>query len=242
MQNSCPWLIWIWRWIQLRVLQGEYSWWEIRVGKLKSAPSTVYDYVPWVMVFNYFTWLSLVLFSLLFLYLLCNSMVDYFGSIYSISKSLLSQAYLNYLSNSMFLWFICTFMLPHQIDLVCLYASLFFYVLFYFILCFAVCMFYTVLFLFYFLLFYVCLLFSLTFLSLFSAHSPDNSFVGFAVPDKKHLVETKVTRIGTKALVYGKMPFFWEVRKLTSSSAMRLRSYIKRLMMRFGHKSPYAFR
>nr|XP_058948150.1 alpha-1,6-mannosylglycoprotein 6-beta-N-acetylglucosaminyltransferase A-like [Pocillopora verrucosa] len=41
-------------------------------------------------------------------------------------------------------------------------------------------------------------------------HSPDNSFVGFAVPDKKHLVETKVTRIGTKALVYGKMPFFWE--------------------------------
>ena len=163
-----------------------------------------------------------------FLYLLCNSMVDYFGSIYSISKSLLSQAYLNYLSNSMFLWVICTFMLPHQID--------------YFILCFAVCMFYTVLFLFYFLLFYVCLLFSLAFLSLFSAHSPDNSFVGFAVPDKKHLVETKVTRIGTKALVYGKMPFFWEVRKLTSSSAMRLRSYIKRLMMRFGHKSPYAFR
>lgn len=177
-----------------------------------------------------------------FLYLLCNSMVDYFGSIYSISKSLLSQAYLNYLSNSMFLWVICTFMLPHQIDLVCLYASLFCYVLFYFILCFAVCMFYTVLFLFYFLLFYVCLLFSLAFLSLFSAHSPDNSFVGFAVPDKKHLVETKVTRIGTKALVYGKMPFFWEVRKLTSSSAMRLRSYIKRLMMRFGHKSPYAFR
>lgn len=177
-----------------------------------------------------------------FLYLLCNSMVDYFGSIYSISKSLLSQAYLNYLSNSMFLWVICTFMLPHQIDLVCLYASLFCYVLFYFILCFAVCMFYTVLFLFYFLLFYVCLLFSLAFLSLFSAHSPDNSFVGFAVPDKKHLVETKVTRIGTKALVYGKMPFFWEVRKLTSSSAMRLRSYIKRLMMRFGHKIPYAFR
>lgn len=39
-----------------------------------------------------------------FLYLLCNSMVDYFGSIYSISKSLLSQAYLNYLSNSIFLW------------------------------------------------------------------------------------------------------------------------------------------
>lgn len=104
-------------------------------------------------------------------------------------------------------------MLPHQIDLVCLYASLFCYVLFYFILCFAVCMFYTVLFLFYFLLFYVCLLFSLAFLSLFSAHSPDNSFVGFAVPDKKHLVETKVTRIGTKALVYGKMPFFWEVRE-----------------------------
>lgn len=121
-------------------------------------------------------------------------------------------------------------MLPHQIDLVCLYASLFCYVLFYFILCFAVCMFYTV---FCFLLFYVCFLFSPSFLSLFSAHSPDNSFVGFAVPDKKHLVETKVTRIGTKALVYGKMPFFWEVRKLTSSSAMRLRSYIKRLMMRF---------
>lgn len=88
-----------------------------------------------------------------FLYLLCNSMVDYFGSIYSISKSLLSQAYLNYLSNSIFLWVICTFMLPHQNDLVCLYASLFCYVLFYFILCFAVCMFYTV---FCFLLFYVC--------------------------------------------------------------------------------------
>lgn len=69
-----------------------------------------------------------------FLYLLCNSMVDYFGSIYSISKSLLSQAYLNYLSNSIFSWVICKFMLPHQNDLVCLYASLFCYVLFYFIL------------------------------------------------------------------------------------------------------------
>ena len=132
MQNSCPRLIWIWRWIQLRVLQGEYSWWEIRVGKLKSAPSTVYDYVPWVMVFHYFTWLSLVLFSLLFLYLLCNSMADYFGSIYSISKSLLSQAYLNYLSNSMFLWVICTFMLPHQIDLVC-FCMLAFFAMFCFI-------------------------------------------------------------------------------------------------------------
>ncbi|XP_022787502.1 alpha-1,6-mannosylglycoprotein 6-beta-N-acetylglucosaminyltransferase A-like isoform X2 [Stylophora pistillata] len=41
-------------------------------------------------------------------------------------------------------------------------------------------------------------------------HSPDNSFIGFAVPNKKHLLQTTVTRIRTKALVYGKMPHFWE--------------------------------
>ncbi|PFX27445.1 Alpha-1,6-mannosylglycoprotein 6-beta-N-acetylglucosaminyltransferase A [Stylophora pistillata] len=45
-------------------------------------------------------------------------------------------------------------------------------------------------------------------------HSPDNSFIGFAVPNKKHLLQTTVTRIRTKALVYGKMPHFWEESEL----------------------------
>ncbi|KAJ7378519.1 Alpha-1,6-mannosylglycoprotein 6-beta-N-acetylglucosaminyltransferase A [Desmophyllum pertusum] len=40
-------------------------------------------------------------------------------------------------------------------------------------------------------------------------HSPDNSFMGFAVPKKQHLVETKGPKNRTNALIYGKVPHFW---------------------------------
>ncbi|KAL9958757.1 hypothetical protein ACROYT_G035815 [Oculina patagonica] len=41
-------------------------------------------------------------------------------------------------------------------------------------------------------------------------HSPDNSFMGFAVPQKQHLVQTKEQRSRKMALVYGKLPHFWQ--------------------------------
>ena len=44
-----------------------------------------------------------------------------------------------------------------------------------------------------------------------AAHSPDNSFLGFAVP-KKHRRKTTEPKNRTNALIYGKLPHFWEVR------------------------------
>ena len=44
----------------------------------------------------------------------------------------------------------------------------------------------------------------------FPAHSPDNSFLGFAVPQRKGNNGIKTRKA---ALVYGKDPGFWKVRK-----------------------------
>lgn len=44
----------------------------------------------------------------------------------------------------------------------------------------------------------------------FVAHSPDNSFLGFAVPQRKQRNKDENTR--KAALVYGKDPEFWKVR------------------------------
>lgn len=46
---------------------------------------------------------------------------------------------------------------------------------------------------------------------LLAAHSPDNSFLGFAVP-KKHRSKTREPKNRTNALIYGKLPHFWKVR------------------------------
>lgn len=43
----------------------------------------------------------------------------------------------------------------------------------------------------------------------FVAHSPDNSFLGFAVPQRKQRDKDGNTR--KAALVYGKDPAFWKV-------------------------------
>ena len=47
----------------------------------------------------------------------------------------------------------------------------------------------------------------------FLAHSPDNSFLGFAVPRQSKDSRTGLNRPNTRgaALVYGKDPFFWKV-------------------------------
>ena len=47
----------------------------------------------------------------------------------------------------------------------------------------------------------------------FAAHSPDNSFMGFAVPRKSQENEMHLKRPNTReaALVYGKDPEFWKV-------------------------------
>ena len=45
------------------------------------------------------------------------------------------------------------------------------------------------------------------------AHSPDNSFLGFAVPQRAKKVKGPLQKTKTRkaALVYGKDPQFWEV-------------------------------
>ena len=46
-----------------------------------------------------------------------------------------------------------------------------------------------------------------------TAHSPDNSFLGFAVPRRSEDNRTRLHRPNMReaALVYGKDPFFWKV-------------------------------
>ena len=45
----------------------------------------------------------------------------------------------------------------------------------------------------------------------FVAHSPDNSFLGFAVPSKAQENNTSRNKPNNRALVYGKVPAFWKV-------------------------------
>ena len=45
----------------------------------------------------------------------------------------------------------------------------------------------------------------------FVAHSPDNSFLGFAVPSKAQENNISRNKPNNRALVYGKVPAFWKV-------------------------------
>ena len=45
----------------------------------------------------------------------------------------------------------------------------------------------------------------------FAAHSPDNSFMGFAVPQKQRSSSMNGQKNRKHALVYGKLPEFWLV-------------------------------
>ena len=58
------------------------------------------------------------------------------------------------------------------------------------------------------------------------AHSPDNSFLGFAVPQRERKDKGPLQKTNTRkaALVYGKDPQFWEVR-LTPLITMTISSF-----------------
>ena len=44
---------------------------------------------------------------------------------------------------------------------------------------------------------------------MFSAHSPDNSFMGFVIPNKYNASDTTVRK--NQAVVYGKNDYMWKV-------------------------------
>ena len=45
----------------------------------------------------------------------------------------------------------------------------------------------------------------------FSAHSPDNLFLGFAVPKRTQMTEMEKPQNRSNALIYGKFLHFWKV-------------------------------
>ncbi|KAM7436456.1 hypothetical protein ABFA07_013722 [Porites harrisoni] len=69
-------------------------------------------------------------------------------------------------------------------------------------------------------------------------HSPDNSFLGFAVP-KKHRSKTREPKNRTNALIYGKLPHFW---KGKSRYIEVIRNHVQEVHANIGSKNETVLR